>query len=144
MNRAVPFFDLYVEKSSMKQSYTSPRFYCYLHVSRKSKPSPAITPTANAVGQYDGIWTGTGNDTSKGKEFEISFSVRDSRITDIRYSFNGKDNVPCINLDYISLNAAVQPQVTESPFSISLGEDLSTSVAFDRWPCVWRPVVGLA
>lgn len=93
--------------------------------------NPVATATPAAFGPYDGIWTGTGKDVSKDKEFEISFTVRNSRITDIRYGFNGKDDVPCINLDYISLDDTDQPQVTESPFSISLGEDLLTTIAFE-------------
>jgi branched-chain amino acid transport system permease protein len=96
-----------------------------------SGSNPATTATPAAFGPYDGIWTGTGKDASNDKEFEISFTVRNSRITDIRYGFNGKDDVPCINLDYISLQDAAQPQVTESPFSISLGEDLLTTIAFE-------------
>ncbi len=93
--------------------------------------NPVATPTSTASGRYDGIWTGTGKDASEGKEFEISFTVRNSRITDIRYGFNGKDDVPCINLDYTSLKETAQPQVSESPFSISLGEDLVTTIAFE-------------
>src|SRR5512138_2662061 len=89
------------------------------------------TPTPPAPGRFDGVWTGTGRDESQGKDFEISFTVRQSRMTDIRYGFNGRDNIPCINLDYISLSAESQPQVTESPFSISLGEDLTSTIAFD-------------
>ncbi len=97
----------------------------------KTNSNPIPTATPAALGRFDGVWTGTGRDESQGKDFEISFTVRDSRITDIRYGFNGRDNVPCINLDYISLSAESQPQVTESPFSISLGEDLSTTIVFD-------------
>jgi branched-chain amino acid transport system permease protein len=90
---------------------------------------PTPTPII-ASGPFDGIWTGSGTDALNGKNFEISFSVRESRITDIRYSFNGKDAIPCINLDYTSLDQSKQPQVSEVPFSIALGEDLSTSISF--------------
>jgi len=98
--------------------------------SNESKPTPVVTPTPT-VGRFDGVWTGTGTDTSHEKDFQISFSVQGSKITDIRYSFNGKDAIPCINLDYTSLDKAIQPEVNETSLSISLGEDLSTSITFE-------------
>lgn len=98
--------------------------------SAEGTQSPVATSSA-VTGPFDGVWSGTGTDQAKSKNFELSFTVRDSRITDIRYGFNGKDQIPCINLNYIGLQDAVQPQVTEAPFSISLGEDLNTTIAFE-------------
>ncbi len=99
--------------------------------SKEVKPIPAVTAVAQSVGRFDGIWTGSGKDASKAKVFQISFSVLGSKITDIRYSFNGRDTIPCINLDYTSLDKAIQPSISQTPFSISLGVDLATTITFE-------------
>ena len=88
------------------------------------------TAVSVPVGRYDGIWSGTGRDEAANRDFQISFSVRDSRITDIRYSFNGTDGIPCSNIDYTSIDEAQQPRIDGESLSVSLGEDLNTTILF--------------
>jgi branched-chain amino acid transport system permease protein len=95
---------------------------------QKTIPLPTSTPTAS--GPYDGSWAGTGSDPSQGKDFQISFSVHGSRITDIRYSFNGNDGVPCSNIDYTNIEESAHPVVDSQSLSVSLGEDLVTTMDF--------------
>jgi branched-chain amino acid transport system permease protein len=101
-------------------------------VSCSTKQSTDKTPGATAVppGRYDGIWSGTGSDVAAGRDFQISFSVSDSQIAAIRYSFNGTDGIPCSNIDYTSLTESNRPRIEGELLSVSLGEDLHTTIHF--------------
>lgn len=93
----------------------------------------ATAPTAVSApaGRFDGIWSGTGSDTAANRDFQISFSVHDSRVTDIRYSFNSTDGIPCSNIDYTSINESIQPRIDGESLSVLLGEDLITTINFE-------------
>jgi len=95
--------------------------------------NPMTLPTAISapVGRFDGIWSGRGSDATANRDFQISFSVHDSKITDIRYSFSGTDGIPCSNIDYTSLDESVQPSIDGESLFVSLGEDLNTTLLFE-------------
>ena len=63
------------------------------------------------IGMYDGQWQGTGNDPAANRNFKLDFTIRNSKITAIQYTFNGKDAIPCSNVDFTSLTPAQQPQL---------------------------------
>ncbi|MFT3894756.1 MAG: hypothetical protein QM730_24260 [Anaerolineales bacterium] len=100
---------------------------CSAKQETQTTPVPASAP----MGRYDGIWNGTGRDDAAGRDFQISFSVRDSKITAIRYSFNGSDGIPCSNIDYTSIAGSNQPQIDGETSTVSLGEDLNTNIHFN-------------
>ena len=98
-------------------------------IKQVTEPVPVVVSAP--AGRFDGDWSGSGSDSMQGRDFQLSFSIHDSKITAIRYSFNGSDGIPCSNIDYTSLNESQRPQIDGEALSVSLGEDLDTTINFE-------------
>ena len=87
------------------------------------------TPTApSSAGPLDGTWQGTGQ--ADNKSFSVFFTVQDSVVTSIKYSFENAENTACLDFNHAPISAANQPRIVDQSFSINLGTDLSASAVF--------------
>lgn len=93
------------------------------------KQSVTATPTTTApAGPLDGRWQGSGE--ANGKEYKIFFTVENSVVTDIHYSFNNSPTTSCLNINHAPIDKAQQPPIVDHSFSATLGPDLAVSAVF--------------
>jgi branched-chain amino acid transport system permease protein len=112
------------------------RYFLFLAVLFLTACAPAASvaaPTATPApaGPYDGVWTGTGKDSISNRDFQIFFTLQNSKITTIHYAFAGTDNIPCTNIDYTAISSAQQPSITGSASSFNPDPNFSVSLQFD-------------
>jgi branched-chain amino acid transport system permease protein len=99
-------------------------------------PSPTRSAAATApasaapAASLDGVWEGTGT-TAQGRVITLSFTVKGSAITSIKYEFQGLNDLPCANLNYDPIPESLRPRITQDSFSTTLGTDLSITGTFD-------------
>ena len=90
---------------------------------------PTPTPLS-PNGAWDGNWQGSGQ--ANGKSFDIFFTVKDSVVTNIKYSFITPEKVACLDLNYAPIKTTDQPHISNNAFSADLGPDLSISASFEN------------
>src|SRR5215212_8410178 len=101
----------------------------FLTACASDKKNVIITPTVTTpAGPLDGKWQGSGQ--ANGKEYKIFFTVQDSVVTDIQYSFNNSPTTSCLNINHAPIDEAHQPHITDHSFSATLGTDLDISAVF--------------
>src|SRR5436190_208823 len=93
-----------------------------------AKRNALPTPTPSPMGPLDGTWQGSGQ--ANGKEYKIFFTVKDSVVTSIKYSYNNPQNTACLNFNYAPIDNPHRPQITNHSFSTTLGPDLDMSAVF--------------
>ncbi len=87
------------------------------------------TPTPSSpAGPLDGKWQGNGE--ANGIPYEIVFTIQNSEVTDIQYSFINAKNTSCLNINYAPIDKAHRPHITDHSFSANLGPDLDMSAVF--------------
>jgi branched-chain amino acid transport system permease protein len=103
----------------------------FLAACASDKKNVTVTPTAPApAGPLDGKWQGSGQ--AHGKEYKIFFTVQDSVVTDIQYSFNNSPTTSCLNINHAPIDKAHRPHITNHSFSATLGTDLEMSAVFNN------------
>src|SRR6266487_882494 len=103
--------------------------FIFLAACTAAKKNVLPTPTASSpVGPLDGTWQGSGQ--ANGKDYKIFFSVKNSVVTSIKYSYNNPQSTACLNLDHAPIDSAHQPRITSNSFSANLGSDLDMSAVF--------------
>ncbi|HSJ90146.1 MAG TPA: ABC transporter permease [Anaerolineales bacterium] len=101
----------------------------FLTACASDKKYVTITPTVTTpAGPLDGKWQGSGQ--ANGKEYKIFFTVQDSVVTTIQYSFNNSPTTSCLNINHAPIDKARQPHITDHSFSTTLGADLDISAVF--------------
>jgi branched-chain amino acid transport system permease protein len=90
-----------------------------------------VTPTVTApAGPLDGKWQGSGQ--ANGKEYKIFFTVQNSIVTNIQYSFNNSPTTSCLNINHAPIDKAHQPLIKDNSVSATLGTDLDMSAVFNN------------
>src|SRR5690242_9330895 len=79
-------------------------------------PTPTV---ASPAGPLDGKWQGTGE--ANGIPYKLSFTIQNSVVTEIEYSFINSKKTSCLDINYIPIEKAQQPLVTNNSFSAKLG-----------------------
>jgi branched-chain amino acid transport system permease protein len=101
----------------------------FLSACTSAEKNTTATPTASSpAGPLDGNWQGSGR--ANGIPYQIFFTVQNSVVTKIRYSFINSKNTSCLNINYIPIDKAHQPTITDNSFSATLGPDLNVSAIF--------------
>ena len=94
-----------------------------------AKKNALLTPTAPIpTGPLDGTWQGNGQ--ADGRAFKIFFTVKNSVVTNIKYSYSNPQNTSCLNINYAPIDNAQRPQISDHSFSATLGPDLDMSAVF--------------
>lgn len=96
-------------------------------------PAPTIaapTATPTPASPLDGQWKGTGA-ASDDKPFKILFTVQNSALTSLIYTFVGSTGVPCTAITYGQIPTARQPKIFNNQLDSVLGADLKISASFD-------------
>lgn len=103
-------------------------FIFFLTACASARQISTPTPTASPAGPLDGKWQGSGQ--ANGKEYQISFIVENSVVTDIQYSFHNSPTTSCLNISYAPIDKAHRPSITDNSFSANLGPDMNMSAIF--------------
>ena len=83
---------------------------------RNALPTPT---TPSPAGPLDGTWQGSGQ--ADGRAFKIFFTIKNSVVSDIKYSYNNPQNTSCLNINYTPIDKAHRPRITNHSFSATLG-----------------------
>src|SRR5215813_8071025 len=84
---------------------------------KKNTPPTPSAPTP--AGPLDGTWQGSGQ--ANGKEYRIFFTVKNSVVTSIKYSYNNPQDTACLNINHAPIDIDHQPHITGNSFSANLG-----------------------
>src|SRR5512141_3079745 len=103
-------------------------FIFFLAACASAAQNSTPTATASPAGPLDGKWQGSGQ--ANGKEYQISFIVENSVVTDIQYSFHNSPATSCLNISYAPIDKAHRPSITDNSFSANLGPDMNMSAIF--------------
>jgi ABC-type branched-subunit amino acid transport system permease subunit len=94
---------------------------------KNSSPTPTVVSPASPL---DGTWQGSGQ--ADGRSYKIFFTITNSVVTSIKYSFENPQHTNCLNIDHAPIDKAHQPQITDHSFSVNLGPDLDLSADFEN------------
>src|ERR1043165_9914444 len=83
---------------------------------KNSTPTPTISSPA---GPLDGKWQGNGE--ANGIPYKISFTIQNSVVTEIEYSFINSIKTSCLDVNYLPIEKTQRPQITNNSFSANLG-----------------------
>src|ERR1044071_796503 len=86
---------------------------------RTEKNSTPTPTTSSPAGPLDGKWQGSGQ--ANGIPYKVSFTIQNSVVTEIEYSFINSKKTSCLNINYIPIDKTQRPQITDHSFSATLG-----------------------
>ena len=113
-----------------KQSLFVALFLFLLAACTPADKNTISNPTASSPsGPLDATWQGSGQ--ADGRSFKVFFTVKDSVVTSIKYSFTTPEKVACLDLNYAPIKTPNQPRIVDNSFTAALGPDLNVSAVFE-------------